>query len=92
MIAATEGLSAGIPQGAFYVFANRQQLLGGDPWRRNLYDDSGLANWLLEHTQVAVLHGSAFGMPGYLRIAYAVEDGLLTLACQRIAEACAQLR
>ena len=93
MIAATEGLSACIPQGAFYVFANCQQLIGRvTPGGETLYDDSGLANWLLEHTQVAVLHGSAFGMPGYLRIAYAVEDGLLTLACQRIAEACAQLR
>ena len=93
MIAATEGLSAGIPQGAFYVFANCQQLIGRvTPTGEPLRDDSGLANWLLEHTQVAVLHGSAFGMPGYLRIAYAVEDGLLTQACQRIAEACAQLR
>ena len=93
MIAATEGLSAGIPQGAFYVFANCQQLIGRvTPGGETLRDDSGLANWLLEHTQVAVLHGSAFGMPGYLRIAYAVEDGLLAQACQRIAEACAQLR
>ena len=93
MIAATEGLSAGIPQGAFYVFANCQRLIGRvTPTGETLRDDSGLANWLLEHTQVAVLHGSAFGMPGYLRIAYAVEDGLLTQACQRIAEACAQLR
>lgn len=75
------------------MFANCQRLIGRvTPTGETLRDDSGLANWLLEHTQVAVLHGSAFGMPGYLRIAYAVEDGLLTQACQRIAEACAQLR
>ncbi len=53
MIAATEGLSAGIPQGAFYVFANCQRLIGRvTPTGETLRDDSGLANWLLEHTQV----------------------------------------
>ncbi len=93
MIAATDGLSATTPQGAFYVFANCQALMGRvTPGGEILRDDSALANWLLEQTQVAVLHGSAFGMPGYLRIAYAIEDGLLTQACQRIAGACAQLR
>lgn len=93
MIAATDGLSATAPQGAFYVFANCQALMGRmTPGGEILRNDSALANWLLEQTQVAVLQGSAFGMPGYLRIAYAIEDGLLTQACQRIAGACAQLR
>ena len=93
MIAATDGLSATAPQGAFYVFANCQALMGRmTPGGEILRNDSALANWLLEQTQVAVLHGSAFGMPGYLRIAYVIEDGLLTQACQRIAGACAQLR
>ena len=93
MIAATDGLSATAPQGAFYVLANCQALMGRmTPGGEILRNDSALANWLLEQTQVAVLHGSAFGMPGYLRIAYAIEDGLLTQACQRIAGACAQLR
>lgn len=93
MIAATDGLSATAPQGAFYVFANCQALMGRmTPGGEILRNDSALANWLLEQTLVAVLHGSAFGMPGYLRIAYAIEDGLLTQACQRIAGACAQLR
>ena len=93
MIAATDGLSATAPQGAFYVCATCQALMGRmTPGGEILRNDSALANWLLEQTQVAVLHGSAFGMPGYLRIAYAIEDGLLTQACQRIAGACAQLR
>ena len=93
MVAATDGLSASAPQGAFYLFARCTGLLGRTtPTGETLHDDSALANWLLEQTQVAVLHGSAFGMPGYLRIAYAVEDGLLAQACQRISDACAQLR
>lgn len=93
MIAATDGLSASAPQGAFYVFANCQGLVGrrtpdGEP----VHDDKALASWLLEEAQVAVLHGSAFGTPGYLRIAYAVDDALLETACQRLSAACAKLR
>lgn len=93
MIAATEGLSANTPEGAFYIFANCQQLIGRvTPEGETLSDDKALANWLLTQTQVAVLHGSAFGTPGYLRIAYAVEDSLLEAACQRIEKACELLR
>lgn len=92
MIAATNGLSANTPEGAFYIFANCQQLIGRvTPEGETLESDKALANWLLAHTQVAVLHGSAFGTPGYLRIAYAVEDGLLESACQRIEKACGLL-
>lgn len=93
MITATDGLSARTPEGAFYIFANCQALMGRvTPEGETLDSDKALANWLLAHTQVAVLHGSAFGTPGYLRIAYAVEDGLLETACQRIEKACALLR
>ncbi len=93
MIAATNGLSANTPEGAFYIFANCQKLIGRvTPEGETLDTDKALANWLLAHTQVAVLHGSAFGTPGYLRIAYAVEDGLLDTACQRIEQACGLLR
>ncbi len=64
------------------MFANCQRLIGRvTPTGETLRDDSGLANWLLEHTQGGRVTRSAFGMPGYLRIAYAVEDGLLTAAC-----------
>ena len=93
MITATDGLSARTPEGAFYIFANCQALIGRvTPDGETLDSDKALANWLLSHTQVAVLHGSAFGTPGYLRIAYAVEDGLLEMACQRIEKACGLLR
>ena len=93
MITATDGLSARTPEGAFYIFANCQALIGRvTPEGETLDSDKALANWLLSHTQVALLHGSAFGTPGYLRIAYAVEDGLLEMACQRIEKACALLR
>lgn len=84
-IAASNGLSANAPQGAFYIFANCTALIGrSTPQGEVLANDKAVANWLLQDAQVALLHGSAFGTPGYLRIAYAVEDGLLREACQRL--------
>lgn len=84
-IAASNGLSASAPQGAFYIFANCTALIGRcTPQGEVLANDKAVASWLLQDAQVALLHGSAFGTPGYLRIAYAVEDGLLREACQRL--------
>lgn len=91
-IAASNGLSASAPQGAFYIFANCTALIGGTtPEGEVLTDDKAVASWLLQDAQVALLQGSAFGTPGYLRIAYAVEDGLLAEACQRLAASLAKL-
>jgi len=89
MVAETSGLSANTPQGAFYVFANCQRLIGRKtPAGERLADDQAVASWLLSEAGVAVLQGSAFGAPGYLRLAYAVEDTLLEAACQKIQAAC----
>lgn len=91
-IAASNGLSASAPQGAFYIFANCTALIGRTtPEGEVLTDDKAVASWLLQDAQVALLHGSAFGTPGYLRIAYAVEDGLLAEACQRLTASLAKL-
>ncbi|XTZ38097.1 pyridoxal phosphate-dependent aminotransferase [Salmonella enterica] len=91
-IAASNGLRASAPQGAFYIFANCTALIGlTTPEGEVLNDDKAVASWLLQDAQVALLHGSAFGTPGYLRIAYAVEDGLLTEACQRLRISLAKL-
>lgn len=93
MIAESTVLSANAPEGAFYIFANCQTLLGRvTPEGKTLGDDKALASWLLQDAQVAVLHGSAFGSPGYLRIAYAVADDLLREACRRLLVSVAKLR
>jgi len=39
---------------------------------------------VLEEANVAVVQGSAFGLPGYLRIAYALDDESLRGACEAI--------
>ncbi|MGK3124110.1 pyridoxal phosphate-dependent aminotransferase [Candidatus Pantoea formicae] len=92
MIATSNGLSATTPQGAFYIFANCNALIGrSTPEGTIIRDDKALASWLLQDAQVAVLHGSAFGTPGYLRMAYAIDDSMLDLACQRLKTSLAKL-
>ena len=88
----TDGLSASAPQGAFYLFVNCRELLGRrTPQGEVISDDLALASWLLSEAQVAVIHGSAFGTPGYLRIAYAVDSAVLETACQRLSQAISRL-
>lgn len=92
-IARIEGLSCSLPEGAFYVFANCEALLGrrdaaGIPIRT----DAELADYLLRTAHVAVVPGSAFALDGYLRLSYATSDTALEMALDRIAAACARLR
>lgn len=93
MITDTAGLSAELPPAAFYVFASCQELMGKQtPEGEILNDDCKIADYFLRTAHVAMLQGSAFGTPGYLRIAYAIDDNRLDEACIRISQACARLR
>ncbi|MBU9851945.1 pyridoxal phosphate-dependent aminotransferase [Rahnella aceris] len=88
-----DGLSAETPPGAFYVFANCQGMSGKTtPSGDILRTDEDFAAYLLKSGHVATLQGSAFGAPGYLRIAYAIDDNRLQEACERITRACRELR
>lgn len=87
-----DGLDCAMPEGAFYLFVNCQGLYGKrTPSGDVLRDDLEVASYFLDAVKVGTVHGSAFGAPGYLRIAYAVEDSILEDACQRLETACSQL-
>lgn len=86
------GLSCETPSGAFYVFVNCAGLLGkATSEGRLLETDADVASALLEDINVAVVQGSAFGMEPYLRIAYALDDESLKLACEQIQHFCESL-
>lgn len=59
------------PEGAFYVFINIKECLGMTYEGQQIDDDIDFCNMLLEGELVAVVPGSAFLAPGYLRISYA---------------------
>ena len=89
---AIPGLKCAVPAGAFYVFVCCAGLLGRtSPGGRLLNSDEDLAHALLEEADVAVVHGSAFGLGPYLRVAYALDDPALQRACDAIERFCTAL-
>lgn len=71
-------------QGAFYAFfsvKDAMEHIGG------MKNDVQFAEYLLEATGVALVPGSAFGAPGYMRISFATDMGTLRGAMDRLAGA-----
>ncbi|WP_369790261.1 aminotransferase class I/II-fold pyridoxal phosphate-dependent enzyme [Rouxiella sp. WC2420] len=88
-----DGLSADLPPGAFYVFANCSGMLGKTtPAGSVIENDVDFVEYLLDAAHVATLQGSAFGASSYLRIAYAIDDNRLNEACERMIKACSALK
>lgn len=83
------GVHCDKPAGAFYVFVSCHGLIG----RRSaggvvLDSDEAVAIALLDEAGVGVVHGTAFGLSPYLRIAYALGDDALRSACAAIKAFC----
>ncbi len=92
-VEAAPGLRCSVPDGAFYVYANCEELIGRrTPDGRTIASDLDFADYLLSEAGVGVVHGAAFGLSPYIRIAYAIDTDRLRDACERIRAACARLR
>ena len=90
MLNQAKGLTCRSPEGAFYVFPGCQALLGKrTPKGRLLETDRDVVLFLLDEAGVAVVQGSAYGMPGHFRISFATSETDLITACERIQSACA---
>ncbi|WP_306310209.1 pyridoxal phosphate-dependent aminotransferase [Asaia krungthepensis] len=86
------GLHCQIPQGAFYAFASCEGLRGKTTAAgQRLASDEDVVNALLDEAGVATVHGSAFGLGPYIRIAYALDDASLQRACEAIQQFCRTL-
>ncbi|BEP53049.1 MULTISPECIES: pyridoxal phosphate-dependent aminotransferase [unclassified Variovorax] len=87
------GLHCRAPDGAFYLFINCSHFVGRCTLEGALIDDDlAFVLHLLNHSGLASVQGSAFGMPGFIRIAYAASEETLNDAADRLAAACAALR
>lgn len=83
------GITCGLPSGAFYVFASCKGLIGkSSPSGKLLSSDEEIAYALLDEAGVAVVHGAVFGLEGYLRIAYTLDDTSLDACCDAIIAFC----
>jgi aspartate aminotransferase len=85
------GLKVNRPEGAFYLFPEVSAYLGKHFGDREIATDSDLCMYLLEEGHVATVAGSAFCLPGYIRLSYAASDEALTEALRRISAALAKL-
>jgi aspartate aminotransferase len=89
---ANTGLDCLTPEGAFYVFPSVKRLLGKTSGGgRALTDDAAFVLALLEETGVALVHGSAFGLAGHMRLSYAASNAQLEDAVSRIQDFCARV-
>ncbi|HQZ13144.1 MAG TPA: pyridoxal phosphate-dependent aminotransferase [Devosia sp.] len=89
---ANTGLDCLTPEGAFYVFPSVKNLLGKTSGGgRKLATDEDFVMALLEETGVALVHGSAFGLPGHMRLSYAAATSELEDAVARIQDFCAKI-
>jgi aspartate aminotransferase len=74
------------PGGAFYVFPDIRQYLGGQ-----YKTDKDFVLGLLERESVGCVHGSAFGMAGFMRISYATSDDNLRQGLMRLKNFCGEI-
>ena len=69
-------------QGAFYSFPDCRKAIDAIA---TVADDVAFGEFLLEHAEVAVVPGSAFGAPGFMRLSFATSMENLTAALDRLA-------
>ncbi len=92
MLNQAEGLSCGVPNGAFYLYVDCCGTVGKRTPRGGVIDtDADFAKYLLDAEEVAVVHGEAFGLSPYFRVSYALATERLREACTRIQRVCAAL-
>ena len=85
LLSGIEGVTCPVPQGAFYAYPSVKGLLGHSVRGTTVRTSIDLATAVLEHADVAVVPGEAFGTPGYFRLSYALSDNDLKIGITRLA-------
>ncbi len=80
---AIDGVECPKSQGAFYSFPRVEGLIK----RLNFKDDVELSTFCLEKLNIALVPGSAFGAPGYVRFSFATSMDNIKLAVEKLAQA-----
>ncbi len=84
MLNEIDGVVCPTPHGAFYAYPSVKGLLGKEYGGRVIDSSTGLAEFILDEAEVAVVPGEAFGSPGYLRLSYALGDDDLVEGITRL--------
>lgn len=78
------GVVCPTPEGAFYAYPSVKAFEGRALRGTTITSSSHLADLILEHAEVAVVPGEAFGTPGYLRLSYAMGDDDIRTGVERM--------
>jgi len=93
LLRAIPSVSCREPKGAFYAFPDLSAYIGKkSPEGSILDDDVQLCDWLVEVGKVAVVPGSGFGAPGFVRLSYACSMANIQDGVGRLGRALATLR
>ena len=92
LLSAIPGVRCPTPRGAFYAYPSVEDLIGRELRGARIHDTVGLAAAILEHAQVAVVPGEAFGTPGFLRFSYALGDDDLRTGIERMGALLAEVK
>jgi len=92
LLRAIPGVKCREPKGAFYAFPDVSAYVGKTtPEGAILDDDVQLCDWLVEVGKVAVVPGSGFGAPGFVRLSYACSMKNIETGLDRLGKALATL-
>jgi aspartate aminotransferase len=89
---AIPGVKCVEPRGAFYAFPDLSAFVGKKTPAGKLIDsDPTLCEYLIEDARVAVVPGSAFYAPGFVRLSYATSQANIEKGIARLGEALGKL-
>lgn len=80
------------PSGAFYVMMNLEQILGKQIDGQVIGSGDDFAKLLLEKSLVAVVPGSGFGVPNFVRLSYAISTENIETGMDRLEDFLKQLQ
>ena len=86
------GVVCPLPEGAFYCYPSVKGVLGKELAGSRPASSADLAEVILDHADVAVVPGEAFGTPGYFRLSCALGDADLEEGITRLGKLLAQAR
>ena len=81
ILSSIDGLKVIRSDGTFYTFPNVQAIIDR---AKNIQTDIELSDHLLTEAGIAITPGTAFGLPGSMRISYAIDMDNLSNALNRL--------
>jgi len=92
MLTEIPGVTCPLPEGAFYCYPSVKGVLGKELGGSRPASTAELAEVILDHADVAVVPGEAFGTPGYFRLSCALGDADLEEGITRLGKLLAQAK